>query len=95
IQCPTLIVWGKDDMLVPVRDASEFERLIPNARKVVFEDTGHVSMIERPPTFNESLVEFLREGLESPELRREDEEAAEDEKAAEDEAEAAASPISS
>ena len=75
IRCPTLVVWGKHDMLVPVRDASEFERLIPNARKVVFEDTGHVSMIERPTTFNETLVEFLREGLESPKLQREDAEA--------------------
>jgi pimeloyl-ACP methyl ester carboxylesterase len=65
IRCPTLIVWGTDDMLVPLRDASEFERLIPNSRKVVFEDTGHVPMIERPETFNECAVEFLREGLES------------------------------
>jgi pimeloyl-ACP methyl ester carboxylesterase len=63
IRCPTLIVWGAEDMLVPVRDASEFERLIPNARKVVFEDTGHVPMIERPTTFNECMLEFLHEGL--------------------------------
>jgi pimeloyl-ACP methyl ester carboxylesterase len=63
IGCPTLIVWGAEDMLVPVRDAFEFERLIPNARKVVFDDTGHVAMIERPPTFNDCAVQFLREGL--------------------------------
>jgi pimeloyl-ACP methyl ester carboxylesterase len=68
IRCPTLIVWGADDMLTPVSDASEFERLIPNARKVVLADTGHVAMIERPPTFNECAVEFLREGLEAEEL---------------------------
>ena len=48
IACPTLIVWGEDDKLVPVRDADEFERLIPDARKVVFPDTGHVAMLERP-----------------------------------------------
>ncbi len=52
IACPTLIVWGEDDMLVPVRDADEFERLIPDARKVVFPDTGHVAMLERPAAFN-------------------------------------------
>jgi len=39
-------------MLVPVEDATEFERLIPNSRKVIFEDTGHVPMLERPETFN-------------------------------------------
>jgi pimeloyl-ACP methyl ester carboxylesterase len=65
IGCPTLIVWGAEDMLTPVRDAEEFERLIPNARKVVFEDTGHMAMLERPPTFNDVAVEFLREGLEA------------------------------
>ena len=36
IACPTLIVWGAEDKLVPVRDADEFARLIPNARKVVW-----------------------------------------------------------
>ncbi|HEX2016783.1 MAG TPA: alpha/beta fold hydrolase [Solirubrobacteraceae bacterium] len=61
IACPTLIVWGTHDRLVPVRDASEFERLIPNARKVVFDDTGHVPMLERPAAFNRALQDFLDE----------------------------------
>jgi pimeloyl-ACP methyl ester carboxylesterase len=61
IACPTLIVWGADDKLVPVRDADEFERLIPDSRKVVFEDTGHVAMLERPEAFNELLARFLAE----------------------------------
>jgi pimeloyl-ACP methyl ester carboxylesterase len=61
IACPTLIVWGEDDKLVPVRDADEFERLIPDARKVVFPDTGHVAMMERPAAFNELLADFLAE----------------------------------
>jgi len=59
IRAPTLIVWGSDDMLVPVKDASEFERLIPHARKVIFDDTGHVAMLERPETFNRCLMEFV------------------------------------
>jgi pimeloyl-ACP methyl ester carboxylesterase len=62
IACPTLIVWGEDDRLVPVRDADEFERLIPDSRKVVFPDTGHVAMFERPKAFNELLAAFLEEG---------------------------------
>jgi pimeloyl-ACP methyl ester carboxylesterase len=61
IGCPTLIVWGGEDVLVPVRDADEFERLIPHARKVIMEDTGHVPMVERPRTFNDRLMEFLGE----------------------------------
>jgi pimeloyl-ACP methyl ester carboxylesterase len=61
IACPTLIVWGAQDKLVPVRDADDFERLIPNARKVVWEETGHVAMLERPEAFNRLLAAFLDE----------------------------------
>jgi pimeloyl-ACP methyl ester carboxylesterase len=61
IACPTLIVWGSEDKLVPARDADEFARLIPNARKVVWRDTGHVAMLERPAAFNALLAAFLAE----------------------------------
>jgi pimeloyl-ACP methyl ester carboxylesterase len=61
VDCPTLIVWGRSDRLVPVRDADEFERLIAGARKIVYDDTGHVPMLERPTCFNEDLRAFLRE----------------------------------
>ena len=59
IQCPTLVVWGREDVLVPARDADEYARVIPNARKVVFDDTGHSPMMERPQTFNDCVVEWL------------------------------------
>ena len=61
IACPTLIVWGRDDEIVPVHDAYEYERLIPRARRVIFEDTGHVPMLERPARFNRVVDEFLAE----------------------------------
>jgi pimeloyl-ACP methyl ester carboxylesterase len=61
IACPTLIVWGEKDSILSVRDASEFERLIPDSRKVVMEETGHVPMTERPETFNRLLLDFLEE----------------------------------
>ena len=61
IECPTLIVWGRNDMLVPVRDADDFERHISRSRKVIFDDTGHVPMLERPTRFNAVVEEFLNE----------------------------------
>ena len=48
LKVPTLIVWGENDSIIPVRDADEFERLIPDSRKVVMKDTGHMPMVERP-----------------------------------------------
>jgi pimeloyl-ACP methyl ester carboxylesterase len=58
---PTLIVWGENDAIIPVRDANEFERLIPDSRKIVMRDTGHIPMAERPQAFNDLLMEFLAE----------------------------------
>ncbi len=59
IACPTLIVQGTDDVLVPLGDAYEFERRIPQATTLILADTGHVPMFERPATFNGALLEFL------------------------------------
>ena len=57
---PTLIVWGRNDTLIPVEDAYEFQRLIgDNARVEVFDDTGHLAMVERPTRFNALLDAFI------------------------------------
>jgi pimeloyl-ACP methyl ester carboxylesterase len=60
IGIPVLIVWGRNDLLVPVTDAYAYAELIgDNARVEVFEDTGHAPMIERPSRFNALLRGFL------------------------------------
>jgi len=67
LEMPVLIVWGGNDMLVPVGDAHRFAQLIgDNARKVIFDDTGHGPMLERPSRFNALLRGFL-EGQSAPE----------------------------
>jgi pimeloyl-ACP methyl ester carboxylesterase len=68
IECPTLIVWGDKDRLVPLKDAAVFEELISDARKVIYTDTGHLTMLERPARFNADVREFLQErpGEEQP-----------------------------
>jgi pimeloyl-ACP methyl ester carboxylesterase len=72
ISVPVLIVWGRNDVLVPVGDAAEFERLIgSNAHAVIFEDTGHLPMIERPSRFNELVADFIA-GSGKPEAGVED-----------------------
>jgi pimeloyl-ACP methyl ester carboxylesterase len=59
ISCPTLIVWGANDRIIPARDAKLLKGYIAHARKVVLPQTGHVAMLERPDTFNALLEEFL------------------------------------
>ncbi len=59
ISCPALIVWGAEDRLITVRDAELFAAGITGSRLVVFPDTGHMAMLERPHEFNALLREFL------------------------------------
>jgi pimeloyl-ACP methyl ester carboxylesterase len=69
IESPVLIVWGTKDRLVPLKDASVFEELIGDSRKLIYKDTGHLTMLERPARFNRDVEEFLREdpGEKAPE----------------------------
>jgi len=68
ISCPTLVIWGEKDMIIPVKDADAFVSMIDGARKTVIEDTGHVPMFERPATFNDLLEEFLHYEVDDGEL---------------------------
>lgn len=59
ISIPTLIIWGERDSLVPLRDAWEFRRLIPNSRLVILPGAAHNSMVDRPADFNRLVRRFL------------------------------------
>ena len=62
IDDPTLIVWGRQDRLVPVPAALSYKKRIgENAELVIFDECGHVPQIERPVRFNRVLERFLRE----------------------------------
>ncbi len=62
IEAPTLVLWGEKDRLVPLRDADRFiEAIGANARKLVYDDTGHMAMLERPARFNADVESFLAE----------------------------------
>ena len=60
IEVPTLIVWGRNDRVVPVPAALAYKRRIgDNAQVEIFDRCGHVPQIERPTRFNRVLEEFL------------------------------------
>lgn len=59
IEEPTLIVWGRDDLIVPPSDAAGYRERISGAELVIFEDCGHVPMAERPVRFNRLLERFI------------------------------------
>lgn len=60
VSCPTLIVVGSLDHPEVLRAADEMADRIPNARKVIFEGSGHVPSYEQPDNFVRQLLEFLQ-----------------------------------
>jgi pimeloyl-ACP methyl ester carboxylesterase len=59
VQAPTLVVWGRDDRLVPPAYAEEFARRIPGARVATVDDAGHAPHVERPDTVARMIREFV------------------------------------
>ena len=59
IKKPTLIVWGKQDGLLPVADAEIFNKGIAASELVIFDNCGHVPQLEKALDFNKKVLEFL------------------------------------
>lgn len=58
IVVPTLIVWGRDDQIVPARDAAGYHERIRESELAIFGDCAHVPMAERPVRFNRLVERF-------------------------------------
>jgi pimeloyl-ACP methyl ester carboxylesterase len=60
IRCPVLIVWGAQDQALPLKNAYELAKLIPQTRVHVFDKSGHMPQIERASDFNHLVLDFLK-----------------------------------
>lgn len=60
VHCPTLIVWGQQDSIIPVEHAARFKRDIKNSDVVIFDPCGHMPMMELPEKTKEVTVAFFR-----------------------------------
>jgi pimeloyl-ACP methyl ester carboxylesterase len=61
IDCPTLLIVGRQDAISTVAEMSAMARAIPAARIVEIEGAGHVTPLEKPAEVTAALEEFLRE----------------------------------
>lgn len=59
---PALVVWGRQDALIPLAYAERLQGELPNARLVVLDGCGHVPIADCPEEFDRVLLEFLDEG---------------------------------
>lgn len=58
LKTPTLIIWGKQDNVIPVRTGKVLATSLKNAGLIIFDETGHVPMEEKPQRFNEWVMRF-------------------------------------
>jgi len=59
IECPALVLCGRQDQLTPLECSEEMAAEIPGAKLVVVEECGHLSTLERPAVVNAALRGWL------------------------------------
>jgi pimeloyl-ACP methyl ester carboxylesterase len=60
IDLPALVIWGREDGVVPLRLGKRLARDLPNAQLLVIDDCGHSPHQERPAEVVAALQEFAR-----------------------------------
>ena len=55
----TLLVWGRQDRLIPPAYAARWQELVPRARLVWIDAAGHMLQAEQPAAVAEAIAEFL------------------------------------
>ncbi|MEL6816238.1 MAG: alpha/beta fold hydrolase [Cyanobacteria bacterium J06598_3] len=59
ISMPTLVLWGRQDKILGVKDAARFEADLTNGTLVWIEDCGHVPHLEQAKLTAEQMTNFL------------------------------------
>jgi pimeloyl-ACP methyl ester carboxylesterase len=59
VTVPALIVWGRQDRIVPLECGEQYARLLPDARLAVLQACGHMPPIEKPDEFAALVADFL------------------------------------
>ena len=62
IDKPTLLMWGREDIVTPVKYGERLTRDLPTSKLIVYPRCGHFPMIEALNASNRDLVAFLLEG---------------------------------
>ncbi|HEU5383435.1 MAG TPA: alpha/beta hydrolase [Ktedonobacteraceae bacterium] len=62
VTCPTLVIWGENDRLIPAVYGTTFHSLIPGSQLVMLSGTGHMPMFEQAEDWARHIGTFLQEG---------------------------------
>lgn len=59
IAAPTLIIWGRQDRVLPLRHAYTAKKMLPHSQLHILDSCGHMPQYERPEEFNRIVLQFL------------------------------------
>ena len=62
ITTPALVVWGRDDRIVPLECGEGYAKALPRARLVVLGGAGHFVEMEKPSELAELITAFVSQG---------------------------------
>ncbi|NIP58128.1 MAG: alpha/beta fold hydrolase [Gemmatimonadetes bacterium] len=61
IRVPTLLLWGRDDPVIPLLQGRRLHEILPCSRLAILDECGHVPQDERPRPSLEAVLSFLDE----------------------------------
>ncbi len=59
VDTPTLLVWGRQDAIIPISSCEVYRRGIPGAKVHIIDRCGHMPEIEKAEEFSKVVIEFL------------------------------------
>ena len=65
VACPTLILWGREDKLIPLAHGKFYAKHIPDAQLKVFPQCGHMLPFEKADAFVQQTTTFVQQFLAS------------------------------
>ena len=63
INCPTLLIWGEQDKLVPPKEGEILKKMMKNSELIVLKDVGHNPYLDCPETLAQKIIEFVKSNL--------------------------------
>jgi len=70
IKVPSLVVWGREDLLTPLPGGKMMANEIAGSEIVILDHCGHVPQLECSGPFNAALIRFLGSGAAQPTAER-------------------------
>ena len=59
VKPPTLVVWGRQDAIIPVESGELYGHVLSNSTLKVVDRCGHSPQIEKPQEFQAAITDFL------------------------------------